>query len=154
MRPQPASGWFDSNRLLHHRTIRGVAQLVARLVRDQEAVGSSPATPTIFEVISMNYGNFDDVPKYIKKKSKNPSKKSNHKHMFEPCIFSYAFDMPTVNGYKSIERKSLGKRCAICGHLDYNTELSLINRDWWTEEPYCNYPVISVKNIFALNKED
>ena len=27
---------------------RGVAQLVARLVRDQEAVGSNPATSTIF----------------------------------------------------------------------------------------------------------
>ena len=26
---------------------RGVAQLVARLVRDQEAVGSNPVTPTI-----------------------------------------------------------------------------------------------------------
>ena len=25
---------------------RGVAQMVARLVRDQEAVGSNPATPT------------------------------------------------------------------------------------------------------------
>jgi hypothetical protein len=28
------------------KACRGVAQLVARLVRDQEAVGSSPATPT------------------------------------------------------------------------------------------------------------
>ena len=29
---------------------RGVAQLVARLVRDQEAVGSNPATPTILSI--------------------------------------------------------------------------------------------------------
>ena len=30
------------------RTTRGVAQLVARMVRDHEVVGSNPVTPTIF----------------------------------------------------------------------------------------------------------
>ena len=30
---------------------RGVAQLVARLVRDQEVVGSNPVTPTIQSVL-------------------------------------------------------------------------------------------------------
>ena len=32
---------------LNFKSNRGVAQMVARLVRDQEAVGSNPATPTI-----------------------------------------------------------------------------------------------------------
>ena len=36
-------GKFD----MHHR---GVAQVVERLVRDQEAAGSSPVTPTISSV--------------------------------------------------------------------------------------------------------
>ena len=32
--------------LYNNKALRGVAQMVARLVRDQEAVGSNPATPT------------------------------------------------------------------------------------------------------------
>lgn len=33
------------------RCLRGIAQLVARLVRDQEASGSSPDTPTMQSVL-------------------------------------------------------------------------------------------------------
>ena len=42
----PARG-FESRPL---RQNRGVAQLVARLVRDQEVVGSNPVTPTISSI--------------------------------------------------------------------------------------------------------
>lgn len=36
-----------------NRNNRGVAQLVARSVRDAEVGGSSPLTPTIVELLSM-----------------------------------------------------------------------------------------------------
>jgi hypothetical protein len=32
----------------HKRILRGVAQLVARLVRDQEVAGSNPAAPILY----------------------------------------------------------------------------------------------------------
>lgn len=46
---------------------RGVAQLVARLVRDQEAVGSNPVTPTMQSVlIGSEYPVMDTLLFYVK----------------------------------------------------------------------------------------
>ena len=45
--PQP------ENRSLNWlRYFRGIAQLVARLVRDEEAVGSNPAAPTMTDILT------------------------------------------------------------------------------------------------------
>ena len=45
--PQPVYRSSNMLRVFY----RGVAQMVARLVRDQEAVGSNPVTPTMRSII-------------------------------------------------------------------------------------------------------
>ena len=49
---------------------RGVAQMVARLVRDQEAVGSNPATPTTKSLVYQRFPRFTRDYNFAKKSQK------------------------------------------------------------------------------------
>lgn len=64
---------------------------------------------------------FDDIPKYRKKSSVKPPKKSRHKHVYEPCLI----EIPTLWYGKPHERAqsrttylNFKAYCPICGKLE------------------------------------
>lgn len=45
------------------------------------------------EKLKYKYAELPEEPKYVKKKKKVSVKKSNHKHIYEPCLLKYNKDM-------------------------------------------------------------
>ena len=87
-------------------SLRGVAQLVARLVRDQEAVGSNPVTPTMQSVlIGSEYPVMDTLLFYFLK--------SSYRNLFRGVAECYAFsrfhdnvglrDLPAIRHIESAD---------------------------------------------------
>ena len=60
----------------------------------------------------------DETPRYRKKSTVKPPKKSKHKHLCEPCVLSYPQDWHTKEHLRSDERhESIGAYCPICGKI-------------------------------------
>lgn len=88
----------------------------------------------------------DDIPRYRKKAKKKPSAKSDHKHVWENCV--YSFDTPVLDsahGFVPAPELSIGTYCPVCGKIgttiDPNWRSSIHywpSRaewiDWWKPE--------------------
>ena len=73
---------------------------------------------------------YEEVPKYKKKSKKKSTKKSKHKHLTEPCIFSYPADWWTKGHLRSPNRQeTIGSYCPICGKIG-----DLKDRSKWYEK--------------------
>lgn len=55
----------------------------------------------------------DDIPKYKKKSTRHPPKKSRHKHTYEDCLLNVEYEMGGIL-YDSV---FLSEYCAICGKI-------------------------------------
>ena len=94
----------------------------------------------------------NEIPKYKKKKSQKSkaSKRSNHKHTYEPCLLKVLFRGWDGNQAHSYEGASY---CTICGHIGSNIgSISIMKQNekgWYTHkeetdllEEYKQYKVI------------
>lgn len=62
----------------------------------------------------------DEMP-YRKKAKKRTSRKSNHKHCFQSCIFTYEMKMFNKDrGYVPTQSEIFGKYCSICGKISFS----------------------------------
>lgn len=72
----------------------------------------------------------DEVPRYRKRSQKKPPKKSDHKHVFEPCVVEYPQDWYVKEHLRSGEKKAaISSYCPICGKIG-----SIDIERWWTRE--------------------
>lgn len=72
----------------------------------------------------------DEVPRYRKKSQKKPPKKSDHKHVFEPCVLEYPQDWFLKEHLRNGEKKAaISSYCPMCGKIG-NIDIER----WWTRE--------------------
>lgn len=62
---------------------------------------------------------FDEPYRHRKKSSMRPPKKTDHKHVYKPCIFEYrSIKLDKVHGFISGPAKyRIGSYCDICGKV-------------------------------------
>ena len=66
---------------------------------------------------------YDDIPKYRKKSTAKPPKKSKHKHLCEYCILEYPEDWWNKDtGKKRKMWPHIGVYCPICGKIGSVTD--------------------------------
>lgn len=74
----------------------------------------------------------DDIPRYRKKSTSKPPKKSKHKHLREPCIIEYPENWHTKEHLCGDGRHtSIGTYCPICGKIGDITDWER----WYQKEP-------------------
>lgn len=59
----------------------------------------------------------DDIPKYRKKSSRHPPKKSKHKHIYKNCLLSYKMSIGYSTGESIVDCVCLSEYCTICGKI-------------------------------------
>lgn len=75
-----------------------------------------------------------DIPRYRKKSKKKPPKKSDHKHVFELCIFEYPRDWYKKSHEQSGDNHvAIGSYCPLCGKVG--------NFKWESEFVWFNEPM-------------
>ena len=113
----------------------------------------------------------EEVPRHRKKAIKKVPKKSNHKHTFEPVILSYINpngEFSPERGFISQRDYCAGRRCSICGKLDYGFPdgkpvrvASRIEIPWFGEKvkkhivinpEYKHLPVVEIKDYWKLEE--
>lgn len=64
----------------------------------------------------------DEVPRYKKKSKKKPPRKSDHKHVFEPCVLEYPRGWFKKQYEQNEDRNvAIGSYCPLCGKVgDFN----------------------------------
>lgn len=114
-----------------------------------------------------------EIPRYRKKAAKRTPKKADHKHDYEPVILSYLNpygEFSRERGFVSHTDYCAGRRCKICGRLDYGFDngrnVSVANRitipwidgterhRYVIKEEYRHLPVVKVKDYWHLDKEE
>lgn len=115
----------------------------------------------------------EEIPRYRKKAVKKVPKKADHKHEYESVILSYINPQSTFSperGFIPGRDYAAGRRCRICGRLDYgfadssNPRVETVIRIPWqngTErkskliaEQYRHLPVVRIKDYWTLEKEE
>ena len=78
----------------------------------------------------------DDIPKYRKKSQAKPPKKTDHKHLREPCIIETPSDWHKKPHERSGEMKPhFYAYCPVCGKVTgYNPD----KERWWVREERFN----------------
>lgn len=115
---------------------------------------------------------YDDIPRYKKKTKRPRTPKSNHKHIYQNCVFKYG-DVLFWNkhGFVNEERMSIGTYCPICGkigttfaddwtkHLTYWPSSSKW-KEMWSEEALREFeestrtlPMFTISDIFQKKIE-
>ena len=74
----------------------------------------------------------NDVPKYKKKAKKNTPKKSDHKHVYEDCVFHF----PAESWHP--ESFTIGSYCPVCGKIGTTINEKWVNRTDRTWPHYDN----------------
>ena len=61
---------------------------------------------------------YDDIPRYKKKAKKPRTPKSDHKHIYQNCVFKYGgIQFSNGHGFVKDDRMSIGTYCPICGKI-------------------------------------
>ena len=71
----------------------------------------------------------DDIPKYKKKSTRHPPKKSKHKHTYEDCLLKIKIVLKYNTGERIVNRLHLGNYCTICGKIGNITIPTIEGRD-------------------------
>lgn len=58
----------------------------------------------------------DDIPKYKKKSTRRPPKKSKHKHIYKDCLLKSKIAFKYNTGERIVNLR-LGNYCTICGKI-------------------------------------
>jgi hypothetical protein len=78
-----------------------------------------------------NFEQFDDVPRYRKKSTAKPPKKSKHKHLNEPCIIAYPERWWTKEHLRNAKMHTVvGAYCPVCGKIGELKDKS----PWYTKD--------------------
>lgn len=97
----------------------------------------------------------DDVVKYRKKRQHRPPKKSNHKHNYQPCLFSSPIDdFDIEKGFHPVRKIFRGIYCSECGKVGELNFLDYITGKKITEEEVLTLPLFDVDNVFMTKFVD
>lgn len=71
----------------------------------------------------------DNIPKYKKKSTRKPPKKSKHKHIYKDCLLKSKIAFKYNTGERIVDRLHLGNYCTICGKIGKLTIPTIEGRD-------------------------